>query len=148
MSTTEVVLDGGEVIEDTDALALYTAEYRWADKQARAWLVRKHFAALQCELHQSGLAIDPRVPSGSYGSALAKTTWYVAVDCKELAEMELDREDMIVLIANALGFDFQAIDPGLRGNKPRLWEPTTALGHTLKDMARRVPFYPALVDEP
>ena len=139
-----------ETIEETepiDTLALYTAEYRWSDTQEHRWHERKVFAAKAIELHQAGDVVEPREWHGSYGSALAKRSWYVVVDGNELADVALDYADLVTLVRHSTGFDFPRIDPGLRGNKHLAWQPTTALGHLLQEMAHRVPFYPALTEE-
>ncbi len=144
--TTNVVLEDGASIEveiGPDDLALYTAEHRWAVTQVRRWERRATVAGKVLEQLQAGVEPDIPEPRGGYSSAFSPIAWHVMVPNDELADIadqSFDREDMVALIRHATGYDFPAIDPGLRGNKPRLWEPTTAMGHVLKDIAYRLPY--------
>lgn len=143
MTTIEVVLDGGEVLElevGEDNLHYYAADHHLAATQLKLWGRRKAIAGKVLETFQdSPKAVYP----GSRGDVVITkrgASWHATVSADELADVELSTDDMVTLIRHSTGFTFPKIDSGLKGNKPEAWKPTTALGHLLKDMAKREPF--------
>lgn len=129
------------VLLGPDDLPLYIAEQRWAETQSEAWSARSAIAAHVIYQLQAGEPVERPIRSGSFGTAFASRAWYVMVPTEELASDNLYLEDLLTLVRHSLGFDYLRIDPGLRGNKPKNWDPTTALGHLLQGIAYRVPFY-------
>lgn len=140
----EAAEEGGEFIEILDGDELIRipvgpdSARLWANRAMDATLQKKAWEAElgRCKSVLDKLQADAK---GSYetnfGTVIAtrrNPTTKVEVDMAKLLQEELTPEEEHALVIAAKGFDWKAVDPGLKdsksGEKLKGWKPTTRLG--------------------